>query len=147
VGRERPEPRLGHAQRCPDVLVGGVVESGCGEALDEEAEDERGPVGVLDGFARRPVQLLVDDAAADGCGVSAVQRSEVGAQRDPGGVGEQLVDGDVAERVTVQLGEKRGEWVVQGERAVLPEHAYQRPHGHDLGEAGHVEDSVSGHRS
>lgn len=55
MGRERSEPRLGHAQRRPDALVGGVVESRSGEALDEEAEDERGPVGVLDGFARRTV--------------------------------------------------------------------------------------------
>lgn len=102
------------------MLVGGVVESGSGEALDEEAEDESGPVGVLDGFARRSVQLLAEDAAADGGGVGAVERFEVGAQWDPRGVGEELVNGDAAQRVGVQLGEQCGERVVQSELAVFP---------------------------
>jgi hypothetical protein len=146
VRRERAEAGLGHAEGFPDAACGPAVEGFPTEVLGQVTEDQGGPIRVLDGFAGRAVESFLEDAVANVLWVGAVEVFEVGAERQTGRVGQELVGGHLGERVAGDLGPESAERGVELELALFDEGADDGSHGDDLGEAGDVEDGVEPHR-
>lgn len=119
IGGQRPEAGGGHVQRLPDPFGGELVEVLVGEVLGEVAEDEGGPVGVLDRIAGRAVQGFVEDAVSHVLRVGAVEVLQLGSQGDAGGVGQQVADGDGPERVAIDLGPEVAQGDVEVKLAFL----------------------------
>ncbi|BBC94680.1 hypothetical protein HEP81_03718 [Streptomyces griseofuscus] len=80
-----------------------MVQELAGEILGEVAEDEGGPVRVRDSLAWRPVELLVQYAAADLVGTRAVEILQLGPQWNAGRMRQQLPGSYGTERMAGDL--------------------------------------------
>ena len=134
-----------HAQRRGDVALRIDLQRQAGDALHQGAERDEVFIAVAEDDSRRrdgggfeeAAQALL--AAVPGAG-------EVEVGREAGVVGEALADGDVLLAVGAEFGDVVRDGIVDADLALLVELHHRGGGDEILGERGHVEDGVLGHR-
>ena len=144
-GDRRAVAGLGHRQRLEDPDAGQLVEGRPAELLQDVTEQDQPEVGVDHLRRRLVVQVHLEDPLEVGL-LAAQLLVERGPPQQPPGVGQELAHDDPVLRSPAEPGHERPHRGVEVEPALVDEAHRHRGGGHDLGEAGQVEDRVGGHR-
>ena len=134
-----------HAQRYGDVALRIDLQRQAGDALHQRAERDEILVAVAEDDSRRRDGRGFEEAAQ--AFLAAMPRAgEVEVGREAGVVREALADGDVLLAVGSELGNVMRDGIVDADLALLVELHHGGGGDEILGERGHVEDGVLGHR-
>ena len=136
---------VGEAEGRNDIALRVDLKRQAGDALHQRTERDEVLVAVAeDNAGRRDGRGLEETAQTF---LSPVPwAGEVEIWREAGVVGEAVADGDVLLAVGAELGHVMSDGIVDANLALLVELHYGRGSDEVLGERGHVEDGVLGHR-
>ncbi len=145
AGKDRPEHRGMHPQRLEERRAREGVERLPADPLDEPAEDHEADVAVDEPLARLSGEVEIGEPLPGGFGaILVIGQAVIGHQTRP--VPQELLDRDRALAVIVKLGHVLSKSIIKTEPAPLDEDHDGRGRRQRLGQRGHVEHGVAGHR-